>query len=142
MPLRTLLTALALALGLVSTTLTTPAIAGDGDYGRTWRKDGTLRQGCHGYRFAYRVRPAAVLDGADDDWAAEFFLVDPRGRGLGTVAKDSDIDPRRGSARFRVCRETTRPGRFRIRGKLSVYDDGILEGEVWIKVGRFRLRRP
>ena len=61
MPLRTLLTALALALGLVSTTLTTPATAGDSDYGRTWRKDGTLRQGCHGYRFA----SASVSDCVD-----------------------------------------------------------------------------
>ena len=142
MPLRTLLTALALALGLVSTTLTAPVSAGDSDYGRTWRKDGTLRQGCHSYRFNYRVRPAAVLEGANDDWAAEFFLVDPRGRGLGSVAKDSDIDPRRGHGKIRVCRETTRPGRFKIRGKLSVYDDGALVDEVWIEVGRFRLRRP
>ncbi len=142
MPLRTLLTALALALGLVSATLTAPVAAGNGDYGRTWRKDGTLRPGCHHYRFQYRVRPEAVLAGSRDDWAAEFFVVDPGGRGLGTVAKDSDIDPRRGSGRIRLCRESTRPGRFTIRGKLSVYDDGVLEEAVRIAVGRFRLRRP
>jgi hypothetical protein len=142
MAVRKLSTALLVAVGLVATSLPAPAVAGNADYGRTWRKDGALRSGCHDYRFNYRVRPAAVLDGANDDWAAEFFLVDPRGRGLGTVAKDSDVDPRRGRGSYRVCRETTRPGRFKIRGKLSVYDEGQLQDEVWIKVGRFRLRRP
>ena len=142
MALRRLSTALLVAVGLVAASLPAPAVAGDADYGRTWRKDGTLRPGCHDYRFRYRVKPAAVLEGAGDDWSAEFFLVDPRGQGLATVAKDSDIDPRRGHGTYRVCRETTRPGRFKIRGKLSVYDSGQLEDEVWIKVGRFRLRRP
>ena len=142
MPLRTLLTALVAALALVATAIPAPAVAGNADYGRTWRQDGRLKAGCHGYTFNYRVKPAAVLEGSNDDWAVELFLVDPDGEGLGTVAKDSDIDPRRGTGRFRVCRESTRPGRFKIRGKLSVFHWGQLEDEVWIKVGRFRLRRP
>lgn len=139
---RHLLTAALAALGLTLATIPPAVTAGNADYGRTWRKDGTLRSGCHHYRFQYRVKPVAVLETAGDDWSAEFFLVDPDGRGLGAAVKDSDIDPRRGDGRYRVCRETTRPGRFKIRGKLSVFDDGDLVDEVWIKVGRFRLRRP
>jgi hypothetical protein len=33
------------------------------------------------------------------------------------------------------------PGRFKIRGKLSVYDGWALVDVVWLKPGRFRLRR-
>ena len=140
-PLTRLLTALPLACGLVATTLPPPATAGSSEYGRVWRKDGTLQQGCHDYRFQYRVKPRAADPDNEDDWSAEFFLVDRHGRGLGTVAKDSDIDPRRGRGRFEICSQTTVPGRFTIRGKLSVYDDGHLVDEVRVEPGRFRLRR-
>jgi hypothetical protein len=139
---RTLLTALLLALGLVLTTLPSTAVAGSREYGRAWRTDGTLRPGCFDYRFQYRVRPGNVLEGSGDDWAAEFFLTDRRGKGLGTAVKDSAVDPRRGRGSYEVCRQTTVPGRFKIRGKLSVYDDGQLVDEVWVKPGYFLLTRP
>jgi hypothetical protein len=124
-PLTRPLTAVVLACGLVTTTTPPPATAGSSEYGRVWRKDGTLRQGCHDYRFQYRVKPRAADPDNEDDWAVEFFLVDPR-RGRGT---------------FEICRQTTVPGRFTIRGKLSVYDDGHLVDEVRVQPGRFRLRR-
>ncbi len=91
-------------------------------------------------RFQYRVRPARVNIDSGDDWAVEFFLVDRRGRGLGAVAKDSGADPKRGSGSYTICRQTTSPGRFKIRGKLSVYEDGDLVDEVWVEPARFRLR--
>jgi hypothetical protein len=137
-----LLTVLLMTLGLTVTVLPPPAQAGDVDHGRVWRKDGRLQPGCHLYRFQYRVRPLAVDPTNDDDWALEVFLSDRRGRGLGAVAKDSAIDPRRGAGTFRLCRQTTVPGKFKLRGKLSVYDDGELVEETWVKPGFFRLRRP
>jgi hypothetical protein len=122
-----------------------PAAAGDVENGRAWRDHGVLRAGCHHYRFRYRARPR------HHDWSLELFLRGPRGKQLGTVVRDSDIDPRRGRGRFEVCRNTTRPGRFTISGKLSVYgaeEDGFLltespeEPDVrWIQPARFRLRR-
>ena len=140
-PLTRPLTAVVLACGLVTTTTPPPATAGTSEYGRVWRKDGTLRSGCHDYSFQYRVKPRAADPDNEDDWAVEFFLVDRRGRGLGVVVKDSDINPRRGRGRFEICRQTTVPGRFTIRGKLSVYDDGDLVDEVRVQPARFRLRR-
>jgi hypothetical protein len=113
--------------------------AGRAEYGRTWRKDGVLRGDCHEYGFRYRVRPGQVQPG--NDWSAEFFLVDRRGRGVASDVKDSEIDPRRGRGRFGLCRDATVPGRFKIRGKLSVYDGWALVDVVWLKPGRFRLRR-
>ncbi len=134
-----LLVALTLACGLVLGTLPPPTFAGSAEYGRTWRKDGVLRAGCHDYRFHYRVRPGNVQPG--NDWAVEFFLIDRRGRGVASDIKDSEIDPQRGKGTFGVCRRSTVPGWFKIRGKLSVYDGWALVDEVWIKPGRFRLGR-
>lgn len=139
MPLRRLLTALLLALGLVVTTLPTSALAGDSEYGRAFRKDGVLRAGCHTYVVRYVVRPGNVQPGSD--WALELFLMDKRGQGVASDAKDSEFDPKRGKGNMNVCRATTVPGRFKIRGKLSVYDGYDLADEVWIKPGFFRLRR-
>jgi hypothetical protein len=121
-----------------------PATAGDADYGRVWRDDGVLRHGCHTYRFRYRVRPG------NDNWVAEFFLRGPGGEGLGTAAKDSDLHRTRGRGRFTICHQSTRPGRFRIRGKLSIHHEEDLnpltppqEPTVkWVKPARFRLRAP
>lgn len=140
MPLARLLTALLLSLGVAVTTLPVSAVAGNPDFGRAWRADGQLRPGCEKYRFQYRVRPARVNIDSGDDWAVEFFLVDRRGSGLGAVAKDSGADPKRGTGSYTICRPTTSPGRFKIRGKLSVYEDGDLVDEVWVKPARFRLR--
>ncbi|QZY30319.1 hypothetical protein [Nocardioides coralli] len=121
-----------------------PAAAWDADYGRVWRGDGVLEPGCHLYRFRYRVRPG------NDDWVAEFFLRGPGGEGLGTVAKDSDIHRKRGKGKYEVCHQSTRPGRFTIRGKLSIHgpdDHNPLtppQGPTvkWVKPAKFRLSAP
>lgn len=139
MPLRRLMTALLIALGLLVTTLPAPAVAGSAEYGRTFRKDGVLRSSCHDYRFNYVVKPGNVTPG--NDWALELFLLDKRGVGVASDAKDASFDPKRGKGVFSVCRATTVPGRFKIRGKLSVYDGFDPVEEVWIKPGFFRLRR-
>lgn len=148
MALTRLLTALVMALGLLVTAVPAPALAGSSEWGRTWRKDGALRSGCHPYKFQYRVKPGNVEPGGD--WAFEAFLVDRKGTNVASAAKDASIDPKRGSGVFKFCRSTTVPGRFKIRGRLTVYPpgDGVhIPGEPsdpgtvkWVKPGYFRLR--
>ena len=86
MPTTRALIALALACGLVLVSLPAPTYAGSAQYGRTWRKDGVLRGGCHEYRFQYRVRPGQVQPG--NDWSAEFFLDRPGEEA--TIAANAD----------------------------------------------------
>ena len=131
MALRRLLVALVLGCGLL---VAAPANAWDADYGRVWRGDGVLRQGCHDYGFRYRVRPGP------HDWGAEFFLVGPGREGLATEGKMSGNDPKRGRGSFGLCRASTRPGAFRIRGKLTI-TIGFEQKVRWVKPARFRLRR-
>jgi hypothetical protein len=132
MAVRRLLVALALG---CSALVAAPATAWDADYGRVWRGDGVLRAGCHDYAFRYRVRPGP------HDWGAEFFLVGPGREGLGTVNRLSGHARKKGRGKFEVCRVSTRPGRFRIRGKLTIIR-AWENDKHWIKPARFRLRRP
>lgn len=112
-----------------------PASAGDPDFGRMWRDDGVLRDGCHNYKYHYKVKPLT------DDWALETFLVDRRGETIASGAKTADVDPKRGTGKFRFCRYNTVPGKFKVRGKLT-YRDGYDQWVRWIKPGYFHLRRP
>ena len=110
------------------------ALAGNEEYGRTWARDKVLRSGCHEYRYQYKVKSP------EHEWALETFLLDPNKKKVGSGQKLFNADPRRGSDTFRLCRNATVPGRFKIRGKLT-YDDGYQEYVVWIKPGFFRLRK-
>ena len=132
MTLKRLLLALVLWCSML---VAAPATAWDAGYGRVWRGDGVLRAGCRDYPFRYRVRPG------NNDWGAEFFLIGPGREGLGTVIKLSNNDRRKGRDAFEVCRTATRPGRFKIRGKLTI-SHGIEQEVHWVKPVRFRLRRP
>src|SRR5688572_21632891 len=131
MTLRGLFITLVLGCGLLAAA---PAGAWNADYGRVSRGDGLLTQGCRDYGFRYRVRPGP------HDWGAEFFLVGPGRKGLGTDVKLSGNDPKRGHGSFEVCRASTRPGAFRIRGKLTI-TRGFDQVVRWVKPARFRLRR-
>ncbi len=111
-----------------------PATAWDPDYGRVTRGDGVLKQGCRDYGFRYRLRPGP------HDWGAEFFLVGPGREGLGTVNRLSGNARKRGRGHFEVCGTSTRPGRFRIRGKLTI-TRGFDQTVHWVKPARFRLHR-
>lgn len=110
------------------------ATAGDPDFGRMWRDDGVLRKGCHDYKYQYRVKPPKP------DWALETFLVDPNKETIANGGFASEIDPKRGTGKFRFCRYNTTPGKFKIRGKLT-YRDGYDQWVVWVKPGYFRLRK-
>ena len=131
------------------------SVAGDIRYGHTNRPDGVLRAGCRQYHFHYALHPDRVFKGKGNgkSWGAEFFLKDPKGRGLGTAIKEYQVDPRRGRGVFKFCRYSTRPGRFTIRGRLTVKHTFCStpiatpvtceehKRAVWIKRSHFRLRR-
>ena len=125
---------MAIALGCGLLVPAAPAQAYDAGYGRVARGDGFLRAGCRDYGFRYVVRPGSTV------WGAEFFLVGPGREGLGTVVKLSNTHPKRGRGSYEVCRAATRPGRFRIRGKLTI-SDGSDQEVRWVRPARFRLRR-
>jgi len=137
---RCLLTALALTT-LVAVDGSVSAWAWTSRYGHVSAPDGVLRPGCHHYRYHYVVRPPT------SDWILETWLDDPRGkpRGSGDLAPGSD--PRRGTARFGICRPTVVPGRFTIRARLRWYTPGMLPTDPpvqhhrWFRPAHFRLRR-
>jgi hypothetical protein len=128
--LATVLTALAVLMG---GGLAVPAEAGNPDLGRTWARDKVLKRGCHDYRYQYKVTAPA------EEWSLELFLRDPSGDTIASNAKDSMVDPKRGSGTFRFCRYNTEPGRFKIRGKLTRYN-GYDQYVGWVKPGIFRMR--
>jgi hypothetical protein len=120
--------------------LVAPAQAGNIRFGRVWAADKVLREGCHGYRYQYVVRPRS------NDWLFETFLHGPSGRTIASNTMDPAVSRKRDSSRFRFCNDVTRAGRFKITGKLSWQTCNLL-GECtrhvhWVKPGYFRMRRP
>ncbi|WP_244929084.1 hypothetical protein [Nocardioides sp. W7] len=105
------------------------------EWGRLGARDGVLRKGCPSYVYRYAVQPPG------GDWSLETFLVDRRGRKLGSGVFLSGLNPTRGQATFTICRATTKPGRFVIRGKLSVQNGPDEYAEGWIRPVVFKLRR-
>jgi hypothetical protein len=131
----------ALAVGaLLLGGLVAPSHAGDIMFGRVWAGDKVLREGCHYYRYQYVVRPRS------NNWSMETFLREPSGQILTSGGFHFGEDPKRGSGRFRICNDTTRPGRFKISGKLTWKTRDLLGHETkhvrWVKPGYFRMRRP
>jgi hypothetical protein len=118
-----------------------PATSGTSRYGHITAPDRALLPGCHQYRYHYVVKPPS------GDWLLETWLDDPRGkpRGSGDLAPGSD--PKRGHARFGICRATVVPGRFTIRARLTWYTPGMLPTDPpvkhkrWFRPARFRLHR-
>ena len=111
-----------------------PAVAQAASYGHTGAPDRTLRDGCHNYRYHYRVKPPT------NDWVLETFLVDPDGRSVSSGVFSSDSEPDSGSAAFGLCRSVTRFGRFTITGRLTTYD-GWDDAVSWITPTTVRLHR-
>ena len=108
------------------------ALAGNDEFGRTWAKDRQLRPGCHDYRYQY------VVKSPEEDWALETFLTNPDKKRVGSGQMLFNSHPDRGSSTFRLCRNVTMTGRYKIRGKLTYGPDDTV---VWIKPGFFRLRK-
>src|SRR5215510_7662892 len=104
--MKRLATVLAVVLALLGGGLVAPAEAGNADLGKLWASDKVLRKGCHGYPYQYHVTAAA------SEWTLEVYLKDPTGEVIASNTKDGSIDPKRGHAKFRFCRNSTRPGKF------------------------------
>jgi len=132
--------ALMLAAGLV--TGVPPATAHDHwkPWGATRAPDQTLRPGCHGYRYHYRVSPPT------NSWMAEIFLVNRKGVGLASEAVFTESDPKKGWLKWRICRPSTVYGKHKIKMKVTYDPDpgghtpDVVSG--WVKPSYFRLTRP
>lgn len=129
-------------LGVVVAAVTAlPATAYSTAYGHTTSADRRLRHGCHSYRYHYLVKPGT------GDWLFETQLYDPDGQQLGTGDFAPGSDPTEGPGYFRVCSETTHPGRFTIRARLDWYTPPSTplgqptEQSVWFKPTHLRLTR-
>jgi hypothetical protein len=135
--------ALIIAVGaLLVGALVAPAQAGHLRYGRLWAGDKILRESCHNYRYQYVVRPPTRA------WLFETFLHDPSGETIASNTMDDSANRKRGANHFRFCKNVTRPGRFKITGKLSWQRCNGLPGPAqectthvrWVKPGFFRMR--
>ena len=124
------------ALTLVFGTLAAAPAQAYKDWGHTRAPNGTLERGCNNYPYRY------VVDPPRDEWQAETFLIDPRGRRLASGTFDSGSEPNRGKARWRLCRASTSPGRFKIRMKVTWYEATGDPHVGWVKPSYFRLRKP
>ena len=106
------------------------------EWGSTSAEDGVLRRGCRNYAFSYSLTPPD-----QGTWALETFIVGPKGKRLASDAFLEGFDDVQGSATFRLCKPTTRPGLFKIRAKFSNQDgDDLVEG--MLPQSTFRLRVP
>lgn len=104
-------------------------------WGMTRAPDQVLRKGCRYYKYRYAVNPPS------DDWTAEVFLVDPDGDTLTSAVMAPESDPATATRYWRICRASTRPGRFKMRMKIVWYDN--FDSHVgWVEPGYFRLIRP
>ena len=61
------------------------------------------------------------------DWALEIFISGPRLEHLGAGVWMAPFDPVTHVGTYKLCRVTTRPGRFTIEARLSVQD-----GPIWV----------
>lgn len=133
------LTALALTLGGVSTAdAAGPTASSRMDatsWGSTRAPDQVLRAGCRNYRFAYKITTP------NDNWQAEMFISDRKGRAIASVLADAASQPRQDVTTFRTCRASTTPGRFKIRMRIT-YTEGYDKFVGFAKPSYFRLTRP
>ena len=143
------LASLALALAMVVTPgpVSGPAAAGEEhdplagltlhpDWGSVTGKGGVLKRGCRMYTYTYSIDPPEGI------WAIEIFISGPGLKRLAAGVFMQGYDPKNNTGDFKLCRVTTRYGRFTIEAKVSV-DDGtgkITEGR--LPADHFRLRRP
>ena len=135
------LTAMVMTVGGVSAadaTSSTPDAARTTEaqsWGSTSAPDQVLRRGCRDYRFSYRITTP------NDEWQAEVFVSDPRGRAIASVTLDAGINPRRAVRTFRTCRASTTYGRFKLRMRVT-YTVGYEKHAGFVRPAYFRLTRP
>ena len=103
-------------------------------WGRTAAIDQLLKPGCRHYHYRFRVNPPT------DNWAAETFLIGPKGGKISSGALLAPSDPSPGRATFRLCRPSIIAGKYKIRMKIT-YKDGYDKYEAFVKPSYFRLMR-
>ena len=106
------------------------------EWGTITGHKGVLKRGCHKYTFSYSITPPEGI------WAIEVFISGPHLKHLAAGAFLDGYDPKTGTGHYKLCRVTTRYGKFRIVAKVSV-DDGsghITEG--LLPTSTFKLRPP
>lgn len=112
-----------------------PATAAD-PLGSVSARNQKLHAGCHRYAYTYRVTPPAYTS----TWSTEIFLVDPRGRRVGSAYYVSPADPASGKGFWRLCRSSIVPGKYTMRMKVTfieIYDVHTM----WLKPRTFRITR-
>lgn len=108
---------------------------GAASWGSTKAPDQVLRKGCRNYRFAYKITTP------NDEWQAEMFISDRKGRAVASVLADAGSQPRQDVTTFRTCRASTTPGRFKIRMRVT-YIEGYEKHVGFVKPSYFRLVNP
>ena len=106
------------------------------EWGSITGKGGVLKRGCHKYTYSYSIQPPEGI------WAIEVFISGPGFKHLAAGAFIDGYDPMTGTGHYKLCRVTTRYGKFKIEAKVSA-DDGpghITEGV--LPPDTFRLHRP
>lgn len=110
--------ALVTAVGALTVAVPAPAAdAAEAAWGHASAPTQKIKPGCRDYRFHYDV----TVPG--DEWMAEITLVDPRGGKVSTRTYESSTYASSGAGTFRLCKPTTRPGRYRIDMLVTSYDD-------------------
>lgn len=112
----------------------TAGLAVHPEWGTITGHGGVLRRGCKTYSYDYDIQPPE-----EGTWALEVFISDPNGEYVGGGAFEEDFDPERNTGHYKVCRNTTRYGRFTIKAKLTVNSD---DRGGQLPPDHFRLRRP
>ena len=123
-----------LVAGLVVGSLSAPAQAGEPlpAEASVRTSDGALEHGSQKHAFHYRVETNETT------WSLELFLIDPSGRQIASSYQAVGADPKVGRDVFRFWSQSTRPGRFTIRARLTWgdYDQAVR----WLEPRTFRLR--
>ena len=103
------------------------------EWGSTTAPNAVLRRGCKKYEYSYAITPP------DGDWDLEIRIKDPSGKRV-AAGYWLKPDPLTATHKFRLCKATTRTGRFTITANLSVQNfDEVTEGR--LPDSSFRLKR-
>lgn len=138
--LRTLLTGLgvtaltAAGLGFAPTAEAHPTYH---PYGRVSAHNQVLRQGCTKYSFHYAITVP------NNDWSAEFFLINPHHHRLASGVIDAATEPREATRRWStpICSRSTSTGTYKIKMKVT-FNTGLTGSDVrdgYVRPARFRL---
>ena len=83
------------------------------EWGTVTGKSGVLKRGCHKYTYAYSIQPPEGI------WAIEIFISGPGFKRLAAGAFIDGYDPKTGTGHYKLCRVTTKYGKFKIEAKVS-----------------------